>query len=49
MDVEEVDPSIITVDGKRVEREVKEIFEVRSDRSFNLPTSRTKDNKLILS
>jgi hypothetical protein len=48
MDVEEVEPFIITIDGKRVEREVKKIFEVRSDRRLNLPTSGTKGNKLIL-
>jgi hypothetical protein len=48
MDGEEVDPFVITVDGERVEREVKEIFEVGSDGSLNLPTPETKKIKLIL-
>jgi hypothetical protein len=48
MDGEEVDPFVITVDGERVEGEVKEIFEVGSDGSFNLPTPETKKNKLTL-
>ena len=39
MDVEEIDTLVITVNGEWVEREVKEIFEMRSDRSLNLPTS----------
>ena len=36
MDVEEIDTLVIMVDGKGIEREVKEIFEMRSDRSLNL-------------
>jgi len=36
MDAEEIDTLAITVDGEGVEREVKEIFEMRSDRSLDL-------------
>jgi len=42
MNIEEIDTLVITVNGEWVEREVKEIFEMRSDRSLDLPTSGIK-------
>ena len=40
MDVEEIDTLVIAVDSEWVEREVKEIFEMRSDRSLDLRKGR---------
>ena len=43
MDVEEIDMlGTIMVDGEWVQREVKEIFEMRPDRGLDLSVSRIK-------